>query len=93
LIFNDAYEHTAWNNTDSDRYIISFDVMRPEFARKDCWTASQVLGKIFIEVIYQHKTWLRRYFAAEWKQRLLTRMAKFTFHMAILARYRLQRNL
>lgn len=93
LIFNDAYEHTAWNNTDGDRYIISFDIMRPEFARKDCWTAAQVLGKIFVEVIYQHKTWLRKYFSAEWQQRLFTRIAKFTFHMAILLRYRLHRNI
>jgi aspartyl/asparaginyl beta-hydroxylase (cupin superfamily) len=93
LIFNDAYEHTAWNNTDSDRYILSFDIMRPEFARRARWTAAQVLGKISVEGGYQHKAWLRRYFAAEWQQRLLAAAAKFSFHLAIIARGRLYRKL
>lgn len=93
LIFNDAYEHTAWNNTDQDRYIISFDVMRPEFARKDHWTAAQVLGKIFVEVIYQHKAWLRRWFSSEWQQRLFTRIAKLSFHLAVVVRAQRHRNL
>jgi aspartyl/asparaginyl beta-hydroxylase (cupin superfamily) len=93
LMFNDAYEHTAWNNTDNVRYIISFDVMRPEFEKKGHWTASQVLGKIFVEVVYQHQAWLRRYFSAEWKQRLLTKCSKFLFYVAIVTRARLHRNL
>ncbi len=31
LIFNDAKYHHAWNNTDEDRIIFLFDVIRPEF--------------------------------------------------------------
>jgi len=64
FIFNDARLHTAWNNTDHDRFVISFDVMRPEFADRRFWIASQVLGKIWVEVLYQHVGFLRRFFSA-----------------------------
>ncbi|HVF37337.1 MAG TPA: aspartyl/asparaginyl beta-hydroxylase domain-containing protein [Sphingomicrobium sp.] len=30
LIFNDAIEHEAWNNSDQDRIVLIFDVWRPE---------------------------------------------------------------
>ncbi|GAB4200457.1 MAG: hypothetical protein Tsb002_36590 [Wenzhouxiangellaceae bacterium] len=66
FIFNDACTHTAWNNTDKNRYVISFDIMRPEFAKRKYWIASQVLGKIFAEVSYQHNAWLRKYFNGRW---------------------------
>tara|TARA_R110000737_G_scaffold308079_1_gene316088 strand:+ start:1005 stop:1763 length:759 start_codon:yes stop_codon:yes gene_type:complete len=66
LMFNDAHEHTAWNNTDSNRYVLSFDVMNPDFENKKQWIASQVLGKIFVEVLYQHNAWLRKLFSADW---------------------------
>jgi len=34
VIFNDAYKHAAWNNTDYKRSIIIMDVIRPEFLNK-----------------------------------------------------------
>lgn len=34
LIFNDAYKHSAWNNSDKRRIILIIDVVRPEFLRK-----------------------------------------------------------
>jgi len=34
LIFNDAYLHGTWNNTDNRRIILIIDVIRPEFIRK-----------------------------------------------------------
>jgi len=89
LVFNDAYEHTAWNNTDQRRYIISFDVMRPEFEQAKYWTAAQVLGKIYVEVAYQHKPWLPKYFSAEWKKNLIIAGAKFVVWMIVLYRTRL----
>jgi len=42
LAFCDAHQHTAWNNTNKDRYILLLDVIRPEFAHKKydiCCTA------------------------------------------------------
>jgi aspartyl/asparaginyl beta-hydroxylase (cupin superfamily) len=71
LCFNDAREHTAWNNTDDDRFIISFDLMYPECFHMRHWIGAQVLGKIAVEVLYQHKTWLPRYFNRGWERKLL----------------------
>lgn len=74
--FNDAREHTAWNNTDSNRYIVSFDLMRPEFQKRKYWISAQVLGKIDIEVLYQHKAWMRRYLAREWQKLFMIAVCK-----------------
>jgi aspartyl/asparaginyl beta-hydroxylase (cupin superfamily) len=93
LVFNDAYEHTAWNNTDQYRYIISFDVMRPEFEQAKFWTAAQVLGKIYVEIAYLHKEWLARYFSAHWQKSLLMRCAKLVIWGIVLGRARLYRHL
>jgi aspartyl/asparaginyl beta-hydroxylase (cupin superfamily) len=76
FIFNDAQEHTAWNNTDQDRYVISFDVMRPEYVKQRYWIASQVLGKIHVEVLYQHVAWLKRWFDTRWAKAVLFPAAK-----------------
>lgn len=85
FIFNDAYNHTAWNNTNSNRYVISFDVMRTEYAAKKHWIASQVLGKIFVEVMYQHKAWLRRHFSGKRSRILAFKAAKAYWRMKIFA--------
>jgi len=58
FMFNDAHEHTAWNNTNEHRYVLSFDVMRPEFVNKQTWVATRVLGRIYLEVMYQNHMWL-----------------------------------
>lgn len=42
--FNDAYQHEAWNDTDEYRYVLVFDIMRPEFADKRVWVCAQCLG-------------------------------------------------
>lgn len=76
FMFNDACAHTAWNNTDENRYVISFDVMRPEFAARKYWVASQVLGKIFVEVSYQHHTWLEKYCSAKWIKSIFFTLSK-----------------
>ena len=85
FIFNDACAHTAWNNTDRDRYVISFDVMRPEFVKRKYWVAAQVMGKINIEVLYQHVGWLR-WFKAEWIRDTLIFFSKAIWRTKLLIR-------
>ncbi len=87
FIFNDACAHTAWNNTEHDRYVISFDIMRPEFARRRFWVAAQVLGKIQIEVLYQHVPWLRKYASANWIRDLLIVGCKLFWRAKIAVRH------
>ena len=60
LIFNDAHEHTAWNNTDRPRYILSFDVMRPEFLGLERSVACRVLGNIYCDILLQRYAMVRR---------------------------------
>lgn len=91
FIFNDAQEHTAWNNTDHDRYVISFDVMLPQYFGIRHWIAAQVLGKIAVEVWYQHHPKLARWITMRWQQSLLIAMAKCHRYLSIRARYFLSR--
>jgi aspartyl/asparaginyl beta-hydroxylase (cupin superfamily) len=86
FIFNDACAHTAWNNTSDNRYVISFDVMRPEYVKKKHWIASQVLGKIYLEVTYQHVAWMRQYFNTRWAKAILFPLSKLYWRMKILFR-------
>ncbi len=60
FMFNDAHEHTAWNNTDQNRYILSFDVMRPEFRKRRQWVSCWVLANIFYDIRCQRYPRLAR---------------------------------
>lgn len=49
LIFMDAYNHEAWNNTNKERYIFLIDVMRDEFLLKKKFVCSTVLTSLFLQ--------------------------------------------
>lgn len=53
LAFCDAQQHTAWNHTDEPRYILIFDVIRPEFAAQSQWICAKVLGNLFWQTLFQ----------------------------------------
>ncbi len=50
VIFCDAYEHSAWNATGEDRYILLMDVVRPEFISKKRFICGMVLGSLGLQV-------------------------------------------
>lgn len=83
FMFNDAHEHTAWNNTDRNRYILSFDVMRPEFTGKESWVSSQVLGNIFFDVMVQRHDWLKRISRPPVAEKALRQTSKLFFRTLI----------
>lgn len=60
LMFCDAHNHTAWNNTDKRRYILVLDVIRPEFVSQKISISSRVLASINHEVAYQKRPWLSK---------------------------------
>jgi len=60
LVFCDAHEHTAWNNSARDRYVMIIDVMRPEFAHSTLSISSRVLASIYLEVAQQRFSLLKR---------------------------------
>jgi aspartyl/asparaginyl beta-hydroxylase (cupin superfamily) len=45
VIFNDAYRHSAWNNTDKRRIVIIIDIIRPEFIRQKNWVCAFILTR------------------------------------------------
>lgn len=49
LIFMDAYEHEAWNNSNKDRYIFLVDVLRDEFKNKKSKVYSTVRTSLFLQ--------------------------------------------
>jgi hypothetical protein len=46
LIFNDSIEHEAWNNSDRERFVLIFQVWRPEISLEERIWISSVLQEI-----------------------------------------------
>lgn len=70
LMFCDAHQHTAWNNTDKERYIMVIDVMRPEFSAHRLAASARVLAGIHFENALRERPLMRRVFAGRRGQRL-----------------------
>ncbi|MBE7443352.1 MAG: aspartyl/asparaginyl beta-hydroxylase domain-containing protein [Flavobacteriales bacterium] len=51
LIFNDAAYHKAWNQSDSRRVILLFDIIKPEYAEQKKWICAKVRGNILWQFI------------------------------------------
>ncbi len=49
LMFCDAYEHSGWNQSDRDRYILLLDIIRPEFIRRKRLICGNVLATLFLQ--------------------------------------------
>ena len=60
LVFCDAHKHAAVNHTDSKRYILIIDVIRPEFVSKKRWICANVMGSLFLQKRFQ-KSRLSKY--------------------------------
>ncbi len=58
LIFNDAAKHRAWNHSDSTRYVLLFDVIRPEFVPKKYTICSRVLAGIRMQMIRRKRPFI-----------------------------------
>ena len=65
LVFDDAYEHSAWNDTESTRVVLFIDVMRPCRA-PGSWINRSVIKIVSLTPFVQdakrkHKAWERRF--------------------------------
>jgi aspartyl/asparaginyl beta-hydroxylase (cupin superfamily) len=49
VLFSDCHRHTVWNDTDGRRFVLVFDVMRPEFADRKLWMCAQSLSSLTIK--------------------------------------------
>jgi aspartyl/asparaginyl beta-hydroxylase (cupin superfamily) len=86
LMFCDAHFHTAWNNTDSLRCILLFDVIKPEYQRRTISISSRVLSKIYLEIAYQRLDWLRRYVGGRRRRAMLDRLVRTLFQVVLHGR-------
>jgi aspartyl/asparaginyl beta-hydroxylase (cupin superfamily) len=86
LMFCDAHQHTAWNNTDRKRYILVVDVMRPEFMHLKKSTSSRVLAAIYHEAAYQRIGWLKRWFGGPRGQRFTFAIVRAFYRMTLSSR-------
>jgi aspartyl/asparaginyl beta-hydroxylase (cupin superfamily) len=84
LMFCDAHEHTAWNNTDQPRYILLLDVMRPEFAGRRKATAARVLASISKEVYFQRFELLKKYFKTAFGRRVVFQAMRALYWLPLL---------
>lgn len=48
LFFNDAFKHSAWNNTDKRRIVLIMDVIRPEFLHKERRICANIRARHFV---------------------------------------------
>lgn len=80
--FNDAFVHEAWNNTSEDRFVLVFDIIKPEYSKYKKLICAYCLGiasaRIFYAKIgaYNHTPLLIRkltaiFFAFFWRIYLL----------------------
>ncbi len=51
LLFNDAYTHSTWNNSNRNRVIILFDVVKEEYMSQKYWIACKCLSTLSIKAL------------------------------------------
>lgn len=86
LMFCDAHPHTAWNNTSKRRYIFVVDIMREEFAAQSKSICARVLAAIYLEIAYQRKQWLRRWFGGRRGKAFMHRLFRAFFITVLYGR-------
>lgn len=64
LVFMDAFEHEAWNDTNENRYILVVDVIRDEYKSYTQKVCNTVLSSLFLQKIGEKKRSLYK-----WPQR------------------------
>lgn len=66
LAFCDAHNHTAFNHTDQPRFIVNFDVLRPEFQNQEVSVCATALAAIISQKVWQWAPWVKASPTATW---------------------------
>ena len=61
LVFCDANRHEAWNSSDKDRYILVFDVVRPEFEQQKSKIIHTVSASIFLQSLAERMPFIHKF--------------------------------
>jgi len=60
LLFNDAAKHSAWNLTSQRRYVLIFDVIRPEYENRKYLVSANVLTGLLFQAVFQSVGFLKK---------------------------------
>ncbi len=60
LMFSDAHYHTAWNNSNDQRFVLVFDIVRDEYAHQKHSVCAKVLGALSLKYFYSKKPELKK---------------------------------
>lgn len=58
LMFCDGYEHSAWNHSNQDRYILLLDIIRPEFLPRKRLICGNVLATLSLQSVASKSSFL-----------------------------------
>jgi len=51
VLFSDCHRHTVWNDSDERRFVLVFDITKPEFEHQLLWVNAQSLSALTIKFI------------------------------------------
>ncbi len=68
-LFSDCHRHTVWNDSDQRRFVLVFDITRPEFAGQKYWVSAQSLAAITVKFLTEKSLLFRR--MPKWLLRIL----------------------
>lgn len=52
MMFSDAHYHTTWNESNERRFVLVFDIVRPEYAHNKNWVCAKSLGALTLKYFY-----------------------------------------
>lgn len=84
LIFNDANRHEAWNNSEQDRIIVVFDILRKEYLKEAVLITTKVRSILILQLLFTKFSKLKQ--LPKWILRIL----RFEIQLLLLLIYPIQ---
>jgi aspartyl/asparaginyl beta-hydroxylase (cupin superfamily) len=60
MMFSDAHYHSTWNESDEQRFVLVFDILREEYATQKSWMCAQSLGALSLKYFYTGRQYLKK---------------------------------
>lgn len=60
LMFSDAHYHNVWNDSDQRRFVLVFDIVRPEYANQSHLVCAKALGGLSLKFFYGKNPGLKK---------------------------------
>ncbi len=60
LMFSDAHYHNVWNDSDERRFVLVFDIVRPEYAHEKQLVCAKSLGALSLKFFYGKNPGLKK---------------------------------